>query len=96
MSQYMVKVYDSFENNYSELYTSHFDNREDAIEYAIGLTKGFIDAYDDYHEADVFIKDYGMGTYQLIGYVSYAVSSWDCDGYNKIGYNSIEFEECFC
>lgn len=87
MSEYMVRVYDAAENNYSELYPNHFDNREDAIEYAIGLTKGFIDAGYDYLEADVFVKTLGLNEYALIGYVSY-----DCETWDK---NNIEFVECF-
>lgn len=96
MAQYMVKVYDaSFVQDYTEEGCLTFDNRESAIDYAIELTKDFIDNYIDYLEADVFIKTLGCGDYQMVGYVSYAMNTWDCDGYDKIGYDSIEFEECF-
>lgn len=97
MSKYMVKIYDaSFVQDYIENSAAFFDDEETAIEYAIDITKEFIDDYIDYLEADVFVKDVGMDTYQMIGYVSYAVNTRDCDGWDKIGYDSIEFEEVYC
>ena len=96
MSEYMVKVYDmSFVQDYIDESTAFFGDMDSAIDYAVDLTKEFIDNYIDYLEADVFVKDYGMDTYQMIGYVSYAVNTWDCDGWDKIGYDSIEFVGCF-
>ena len=93
MSEYIVRVYDTVENNYSDLYPNHFDNRADAIEYAIDLTKGFIDAEHDYLECDVFVKDLGMDTYQMIGYVNYSCDDWDYD--NLFPKPTLEFVECF-
>ena len=85
--QYMVKVYDSFENCYLEGFTIFYDSESDAIKASIELTKGFIDQRCDFLEADVFIQCLGRGEYQLIGYVSYDCETWEVD--------SIEFEECF-
>lgn len=97
MNKYMVKIYDaSFVQDYIENSTAFFDDEESAIEYAIDITKEFIDNYIDYLAAEVFVKDLGMDTYQMVGYVSYAMNTWDCDGYDKIGYDSIEYEEVYC
>lgn len=87
MSQYMVKVYDSFENCYLEGFTIFYDSVNDAMQAAIELTKGFVEQRCDFLEADVFNHCLGRGEYQLIGYVSYDCETWDVE--------SIEFEECF-
>lgn len=86
--QYMVKVYDSFENCYLEGYTIFYDSVNDAMQAAIEYTKKFVKYHCDFLEADVFIKGLGRGEYQLIGYVSYDCETWDDE--------LIEFEQCFC
>ena len=85
--QYMVNVYDSFENCYLEGFTIFYDSVNDAMQAAIELTKGFIEQRCDFLESDVFMYCRGRGEYQLIGYVSYDCETWDVE--------SIEFEECF-
>lgn len=90
MSRYMVMVYDcSFVQDYIRDDATFFDDREDAIEYAINLTNDFIDEGIDYLMVDIF-RAFGMGTDQwsIIGEVTYTL---DCDE----PYESIEFEECF-
>lgn len=91
MSRYMVMVYDcSFVQDYIRDDTPIFDDREEAIEYAINLTNDFIDNGIDYLCADVFIE-FGMGTpdWSMIGEVTYTLE-WDGNPYD-----SVEFEECF-
>lgn len=86
MGNYMLRTYDSFNNEYLP-YCEFYSSEQEAIEQAIEWTQDFVDNEYNHLEADVFVETLGMSDYQLIGYVSYDAE--------ELNYDSIEFVECF-
>lgn len=84
-NKYMVRVYDcSFVQNFVDSYENYFDTFEEAKEYADGLMATF--AFSGLYEytAEVYIRTFTLGAYELIGYFEFDYMGCDEDLFDLV------------
>lgn len=79
-NKYMVRVYDcSFVQNFVDSYELFFDSFEQAKAYADTLMSQFASAVLYMYTAEVYIRTFTLGAYEIIGYFEFDYMAYDGD-----------------